>query len=60
MQATCFLHTGSTYVPAKPWEQGQQGRMVADVALLAEDIQKQIASLLDGHEAAEAAEAPQL
>eukprot|EP00873_Tetraselmis_striata_P023008 jgi/Tetstr1/443272/TSEL_031306.t1 len=56
LQAMCFLHNGSTYVPEKPWVGGHQGRTVTDVQLLSADVQTLIGRLLDGHEAADGEE----
>lgn len=33
-QALCFLETGRTYLPAKPWAPAEESKWVADARLL--------------------------
>jgi hypothetical protein len=46
LQALCFLETGETYVPPKPWEQQLKGKRVRDVSLLSETARKQLEKFL--------------
>ena len=47
LQGLCFLETGSTYVPKKPWDSRGISKTVSDVDLLPEDTRGVLESLLD-------------
>ena len=51
------MQSGSTYSPAKPWDRNGESKTVADVALLAQEVQDIVERLLDGSERARAARA---
>ena len=47
LQALCYLESGQTFVPAKPWRQGVPSKWVVDVQLLDAEVQKHLTMLLD-------------
>lgn len=49
-QAICFMQSGATYVPAKPWDNTSVSKMVREVNLLPETVQQAIEKMLDGLE----------
>ena len=39
-QAVCFLETGRTYVPPKPWSQDDEAKWVGELLLLSPEVQQ--------------------
>ena len=50
LQALCFLETGCTYVPPKPWHHGSEAKVTEDVASLSQEVQNHLERLLDEEE----------
>lgn len=46
LQALCFLQSGETWVPAKPWEAGSMGIRISERDQLPEDVQKLLQNFL--------------
>lgn len=44
-QALCFLEQGRTFVPAKPWVRGEEGKWVAEELLLSPAVRAHLARL---------------
>lgn len=42
LQAQCFQESGSTFVPAKPWQQGVPSKQVSQRSLLSAGVQQQL------------------
>ncbi len=45
LQALMLMKTGSTPVPAKPWQQGIQSKVVTQANLLSKEAQSHLAQL---------------
>ncbi len=45
LQALMFMKTGSTPVPAKPWQQGIQSKVVTQANLLSKEAQSHLAQM---------------
>ncbi len=45
LQALMLMKTGSTPVPAKPWQQGIQSKVATQVNLLSKEAQSHLAQL---------------
>lgn len=45
LQALVFMKTGSTTVPAKPWQQGTQSKDVTQANLLSKEAQSHLAQM---------------
>lgn len=42
LQAALFVHTGSTLVPPKPWQQGICNKRVSSQQLLSKEVQQHV------------------
>ena len=45
LQAALFLHAGSAFVPAKPWEHDTSSKVVTDQKLLSKEVQQHLAQM---------------
>lgn len=46
LQALCFMETGKTWVPAKPWEASSNGAHISELTLLPAPVQKLLHNLM--------------
>ena len=45
LQAAVFLHTGSTLVPAKPWEHDISNKSISSQQLLSKEVQQHLVQM---------------